>query len=62
MLIEKLTIPEQLYELLHKEINEARQQENHAETIISTNYWRGYREGLERVLGMLLRLNKGVMK
>ncbi|WP_042833835.1 hypothetical protein [Thermoanaerobacter sp. YS13] len=58
MLIEKLMVTEQLYDLLHNEINEARQQENHAETIISTNYWRGYREGLERALSIMLKMLK----
>lgn len=54
--IEKVWQLDNLFDELHGEIDEARQQEVHAETIISTNYWRGYREGLERALRLLLKL------
>jgi hypothetical protein len=62
MLLEKLTIPGQLYDLLHDEINEAREQEIHANSINGTYYWKGYREGLERIFTILYKtLNQNIV-
>jgi len=55
---EETEILDGLLDILHKEINEARKQENYAETMVSIKYWRGYREGIERVLAIILKILK----
>lgn len=47
---------DKFFELFHNEITEAKQQENHATTLHSICYWKGYREGIERALSILLKM------
>jgi len=57
----ELEILDGLFDNLHNEINEARQQEIHANSINGTYYWKGYREGLERILTILYKtLNQNI--
>jgi len=53
--VHELEILDGLFDNLHNEINEARQQEIHANSINGTYYWKGYREGLERVVTILYK-------
>ncbi len=47
-----------LLEKIHNEINEAREQEINSSSINGTYYWKGYREGLERVVTILYKTLK----
>lgn len=54
-------ILDNLFNKLHDEIDEVRQLEVHAETMVSINYWKGYRDGLERALIILYKtLNQNI--
>lgn len=56
-------IKKRLFEKFHKEIDEVRQLEVHAETMVSINYWKGYRDGLERALIILYKtLNESIFR
>jgi hypothetical protein len=45
----------QLINALHDEIDIARTNETHAETLTGIYYWKGYRQALERALTLVLR-------
>jgi predicted amidophosphoribosyltransferase len=54
----ELEILDGLFDKINNEINEAREQEIHANSINGTYYWKGYREGLERVVTILYKTLK----
>jgi hypothetical protein len=50
-----------LLEKIHNEINEAREQEINSSSINGAYYWKGYREGLERIITILYQtLNQNI--
>ncbi|HGU6173191.1 TPA: hypothetical protein ACNABL_004764 [Escherichia coli] len=57
----ELEILDGFFDELHNEINEAREQEINSSSINGAYYWKGYREGLERIITILYQtLNQNI--
>lgn len=59
---QQLKMTDKFFDLFYNEINEARQQENYATTLHGAYYWKGYREGMERALTILLKMIKKMVQ
>ena len=50
-----------LINALHDEIDTAKINETHAETLTGIYYWKGYRQALERALTLVLRVEQQLL-